>query len=68
VPRRLGEIYRVADRVEILFSDESGEEWRPAEIVAFQHPGLWARTLDGQIWFVTNGRHIRRPGENPLVA
>jgi hypothetical protein len=64
LPRRLAEIYRPRDRVQIFFSDETGEEWRPAEIVAVQHPGLWARTADGSIWFVTNGRHIRRSGED----
>ena len=62
MPQRLAEIYRPGDQVEIFFSDETGEEWRPAEIVALQHPGLWARTADGNIWFVTNGRHIRRAG------
>jgi len=64
LPRRLAEIYQPGDQVEIFFSDETGEEWRPAEILALQHPGLWARTADGNLWFVTNGRHIRRSGED----
>jgi hypothetical protein len=64
LPRRLAEIYRPGEWVEIFFSDETGEEWRPAEVIDLQPPGLWARTGDGQVWFVTNGRHIRKPGEN----
>ncbi len=62
--RRLVDVYRPGDRVEVFFSDETSEEWRPAEIVALQHPGVWARTSDGKVWFVTNGRHVRKPGED----
>ncbi len=66
--RRLTEIYGTGDRVEILFADETGEEWRPAQIVALEHPGLWALTEDGNVWFVTNGRHIRRLDEEQPAA
>ena len=57
--KRLVETYRIGDAVEVLFQDEIAEEWRPARVVALQHPGLWALTEDRRLWFVTNGRRIR---------
>ena len=59
MPPRLAEIYKAGDIVEMLFSDEEGESWRPALVRDFQHPGLWVQTADRRLWFVTNGRRIR---------
>jgi hypothetical protein len=57
--QRLVDLYRVSDPVEILFEDEEGAEWRPARVVALQHPGVWVLTEDRRLWFVTNGTRIR---------
>jgi len=59
VAQRLVETYRIGDSVEVFFQDEEDEEWRPARVVALQHPGLWVITEDRQLWFVTNGKRIR---------
>jgi hypothetical protein len=58
--QRLVDTYRLDETVEILFQDEVAEEWRPARVVALQHPGLWVLTDDHRAWFVTNGKRIRR--------
>ena len=58
--QRLVETYRIGDSVEVFFQDEVAEEWRPARVVALQHPGLWVITEDRRLWFVTNGKRIRR--------
>lgn len=68
MPRRLVEIYHPGDRVEILFVAEEESAWRPARVVALQHPGVWAETADGRRWFVTNGRHIRPATHGEPVA
>lgn len=57
--RRLVEVYRIGAPVEIFLQDEESADWRPAHIVALQHPGVWAQTEDGRIWYVTNGKRIR---------
>ena len=57
--QRLVDTYRLDETVEVLFQDEVGEEWRPARVVALQHPGLWVLTEDRRLWFVTNGKRIR---------
>ena len=44
--QRLVETYRIGDSVEVFFQDEVAEEWRPARVVALQHPGLWVITED----------------------
>jgi len=59
VAQRLVETYRIGDSVEVFFQDEEDEEWRPARVVALQHPGLWVITEDRRLWFVTNGKRIR---------
>lgn len=59
---RLAELYRPGDRVEVYFAD--AEEWRPGVMVALQAPGVWVRTEDGAVWFVTNGRRIRARDED----
>jgi hypothetical protein len=58
VAQRLIDTYRPDDPVEIFFQEED-DEWRPARVVALQHPGLWALTEDRRLWFVTNGKRIR---------
>jgi hypothetical protein len=62
VPARLAELYRPGDAVEVYFA--AVEEWRTGVVVALQPPGVWVRTEDGAVWYVTNGRRIRpRVGE-----
>ena len=67
--QRLVETYRIGDSVEVFFQDEVAEEWRPARVVALQHPGLWVITEDRRLWFVTNGKRIRarEPYPQPLL-
>jgi hypothetical protein len=59
VAQRLSDTYTAGDRVELAFEDGEGQVWQPAIVLGFQHPGLWARTTDGRVWFVTNTRRIR---------
>jgi hypothetical protein len=59
---RLAELYQPGDAVEVYFA--AAEEWRPGVVVVHQPPGVWVRTEDGGVWFVTNGRRIR-PAERP---
>jgi hypothetical protein len=59
MPARLVEQYRVGDAVDIHLSDDSGERWQPGVVTLLQHPGVWVRTHDGYLWYVTNGRRIR---------
>ena len=68
--QRLVEKYRIGDLVEIFFQGDEGDEWRPARIVALQHPGVWAQTEDRRVWFVTNSKRIRvaLPSPNSLPA
>lgn len=57
---RLTEQYKPGDEVDVYL--EIGEEghWRPGRVVQLAHPAVWVRTEDGRLWFVTNGRRIRR--------
>jgi hypothetical protein len=57
--QRLIDTYRIGDPVEVLFRNEEGDEWRPARVVALQHPGVWVLADDRRLWFVTNSKHIR---------
>lgn len=58
---RLVEVYPVGTRVEILFEMEHAELWRAGEVVAHQYPAVWVRTDDDRkLWFVTNGKRIRK--------
>ena len=59
-PRRLVEIYRVGDHVAIYFEDPVAETWVAGRVIGLAHPGVWVQTEDGQAWFVTNSRRIRR--------
>lgn len=55
--KRLNELYRPGERVEITFGRDM---WRPAVVIRSDPPGLWVRDQAGQNWFVTNGRRIRK--------
>ncbi|MBP6471882.1 MAG: hypothetical protein KBE23_10420 [Chloroflexi bacterium] len=55
--KRLVESYQVTELVEICFGKDV---WLPATVRELQHPGIWAQTADGRLWFVTNTKHIRR--------
>jgi hypothetical protein len=66
--QRLVDTYRLDDPVEVLFQDEIAEEWRPARIIALQHPGVWVLTDDRRLWFVTNGKRIRPQVPSPLTS
>lgn len=52
--RRLIDIYRTGDRVEVWLA----ERWQPAIVAALDFPGVWVEAA-GRRWFVTNRRHIR---------
>jgi len=58
--KRLVETYAVGDRVELLIADEWSEDWRPGRVAGLQHPAVWVQTDDRKLWFVTNGKRIRR--------
>ena len=60
MPARLAELYQPGDAVEVYFAE--ADEWRPGLVLALQHPGVWVRTEEGAVWFVTNGRRIRPGG------
>ena len=63
VVQRLTEQYQPGDLVEIRFADDSESGWQLARVLWPNHPGLWVMTVDGQQWYVTNSRRIRRrPG------
>jgi len=64
----LVETYQIDDVVEILLQDEEGDTWRPARVVALQHPGVWVLTGDRRLWFVTNGKRIRPQKPSPLLG
>lgn len=66
--KRLVEVYRIGDMVEVFFQNEEDDEWRPAHIVAFQHPGVWAQTADRRIWYVTNSKRIRPVSSPSLLS
>lgn len=57
---RLSERFEEHEAVEIFLKTVQGERWTPGTIDAFSFPGVWVRTEDGERWFVTNGRRIRR--------
>lgn len=66
--QRLVDTYRLDDLVEVFFQDEVAEEWRPARVVALQHPGLWVLADDHRAWFVTNGKRIRPKSPCPYSS
>jgi hypothetical protein len=54
--KRLSELYRPGDEVEITFGHHL---WQWARVVRHESPGVWVETANGRQWFVTNTRHIR---------
>ncbi len=61
---RLVDTYPVGERVEILQMVDEDEVWRTGVVVAHQFPAVWVRTEgDGKVWFVTNGKRIRKAGQ-----
>jgi hypothetical protein len=64
--RRLTDHYRIGDPVEIQFADDSHNRWWLGRVVRPSPPGLWVMTEDGQQWFVTNNRRIRRRSSSTL--
>jgi hypothetical protein len=57
MPPRLVEAYPIGTSVEITFD---GETWHRGDVVKHDHPAVWVQTEDGRLWFVTNGRKIRK--------
>lgn len=53
---RLVEMYPVHADVEILLD----EQWVGGRVVRHDFPAVWVQTPPGYLWFVTNGRRIRR--------
>lgn len=64
--QRLIDLYRIGDAVEVCFQGDEGDDWRPARIMALQHPGVWAMTDDRRVWYVTNSKRIRPVSSAPL--
>jgi hypothetical protein len=56
---RLVALFAPGDRVEIRFAGAPVGRWWTGIVVSLASPGVWVRTEDGQVWFVTNGRRIR---------
>ncbi len=55
--KRLVDLYLPGDEVEITFG---GDDWWPGRVLKGDHPGLWVVTENERVWFVTNGRRIRK--------
>jgi hypothetical protein len=53
---RLVDLYPLGEQVEILLD----EEWQTGQVVRHDYPAVWVKTTDGYLWFVTNGRRIRK--------
>lgn len=64
MPPRLVDQYRLGDPVDIRF--RGSDVWHAGRIVRHAHPGVWVQTENGQVWFVTNTRNIRRREEGSL--
>lgn len=56
--RRLTEQYGLDEDVEICFAGD--EQWWRGRVVRHDPPGVWVQTTNGQQWFVTNTRRIRK--------
>jgi hypothetical protein len=61
MPPRLIDRFTMGDSVLITFDE--GENWIPGTVIRHQHPGVWVKTPDGYLWFVTNGKRIREFSE-----
>ena len=53
---RLVDVYPVGEPVEIFLD----EEWVTGRVVRHDYPAVWVQTTNGSLWFVTNGRRIRK--------
>lgn len=60
--KRLVELYSPGDPVEITWGDG---RWQPAQVTRHDPPGVWVQTEDRRLWFVTNGRRIRKRKKYP---
>jgi hypothetical protein len=58
--KRLVEMYRVNDRVEIYLKSAGGERWYSGRIIQHDNPGVWVEIGGGSHWFVTNRQRIRK--------
>lgn len=56
---RLVDLYPPGEQVEILLD----EEWQIGQVVRHDYPAVWVKTTNEALWFVTNGRRIRRREE-----
>jgi hypothetical protein len=54
--KRLVDLYPVETAVFLKL----GENWVAGVVVRHQFPAVWVQTMDGRMWFVTNGGKIRR--------
>ncbi len=63
--KRLVEQYRPGDAVEVMFELGGDATWQRGQVVKHQPPGVWVRTDDGRLWFVTNTRRIRPSADAP---
>jgi len=59
--KRLHELYQLGVPVEISFD---GDHWFPAVVEMYNPPGLWVRSQNGRLWYVTNTRRIRLPDQS----
>ncbi len=66
MPPPLHQRFSPGQPVEIYFT--AADRWQPGVVDRFQRPGVWVRTADRQLWFVTNGRRIRPAGSQPEPA
>ena len=57
----LREQYQLDGPVEIRFGGD--ERWWRGRVVRHAPPGVWVQTANGQLWFVTNTRRIRKVKE-----
>ena len=56
---RLVDLYPLGEQVEILLD----EQWCAAQVIRHDYPAVWVKTTSGYLWFVTNGRRIRKRRE-----
>ncbi|MBK9051874.1 MAG: hypothetical protein IPL78_13470 [Chloroflexi bacterium] len=59
--KRLSDQYQPGDPVEIQFAGD--ERWWRGRVVRHAPPAVWVQTSNGQLWFVTNTRRIRKVKE-----
>jgi hypothetical protein len=59
--KRLIELYRPGDEVEITFGHNL---WQWARVVRHDSPAVWVETANGRQWFVTNTGRIRPVAPN----